>query len=138
MVSVVNPLTLKLCEVTRFVPVSLRFNWPLFVPYRITPVVDRSVLKEIMALAIPMSSTFTLEASEIRFTTMEVDPVFQEKSVAIAVMVLAPFVKLVITLVHVPKSRVAPDPFTKTLATPPESETVPVKVTEPVIIAPLA
>jgi hypothetical protein len=138
MVSVVNPLTLKLCEVTRFVPVSLRFNWPLLVPYRITPVVDRSVLKEIMALAIPMSSTFTLEASEIRFTTMEVDPVFQEKSVAIAVIVLAPFVKLGITLVHVPKSRVAPDPFTKTLATPPESETVPVKVTEPVIIAPLA
>lgn len=129
---------MKLCVVPGIVPVALKFNSPLLVPYRTIPVAERSVLKVMVALVVPESVAFAFEANDTRVTTMEVDPVFPERSVARAVMVFAPFTRLLITFDQVPELTVAVIPFTETLATPPESDTVPEKVGEPVTVAPLA
>ena len=66
---------------------------------------------------------------------MEVDPVFQARSVAITVIVFDPHTRDERTLDHVHDPRVAIAPFTVTLATHPVSDTVPESVGLPVTMA---
>lgn len=58
-----------------------------------TPVAVRSVAKVITALVLPESSTLVLSGNDIRFNERDVDQVFPEISVAIAVTVLSPPVR---------------------------------------------
>lgn len=129
---------MKLWEVPALLPVALRFRAPLFVPYRTTPVAVRSVEKVMPTLVLPESALFTLEASDTRLTRIEVDPVFPARSVARAVIVLSPPVRLVTVFNQVAHEIVAAAPFTRTLATPQESVTAPENTIEPLTVAPLA
>lgn len=90
------------------------------------------------ALVLPESALFTFEASDTRFTRIEVDPVFPAMSVARAVTVLTPPVRLLMVFDHVPHEMVAAPPFTMTLATPQESDTAPENTGKPLTVAPLA
>ncbi len=129
---------MKLCDVPGVVPVALRFNELLPVPYITTPVALMSVLNVMTALVVPDNSTFTFEGSDTRFTSMEAAPVFPAVSVAITVIVLDHPVRPETTFDHVHVPSVAAEPFTVTLATHPVSVTVPEIVGEPVTVAPLA
>jgi hypothetical protein len=132
-----RPESVKLCEVPGVVPVALELSELTPVPKRTTPVAVRSVLNVITALVVPDNDALTFEVSDTRFTSIDVDPVLPEASVATTVIVLLHPVRPETTFdqVHVP--RVAADPFTMTLLIDPESDTVPVSVGEAVSVAPL-
>ncbi len=134
---VVSPVSVKECDVPGLVPVALRLNAPLLVPYRTTHVADRSVAKAMTVLVVPESVAVISEVNDTRFTSIEVEPVFPNRSVATTLMIFTPPVRLLITFDQVPVQRVAAAPFTKTLAMPPVSVVVPENTGEPLTRAPL-
>ena len=130
-------MSVKECDVPGLVPVALRLNAPLLVPYRTTHVADRSVAKAMTVLVVPESVAVISEVNDTRFTSIEVEPVFPNRSVATTLMIFTPPVRLLITFDQVPVQRVAAAPFTKTLAMPPVSVVVPENTGEPLTRAPL-
>lgn len=119
-------------------PVAVKFNAPELVPYRTTPVAERSVEKVTIALVVPERETFVPDVSGIRLSTIEVDPVLPAVSVAMTVTTFAHPVRESAALDHVPGASVADDPLTVTPTTHPASDTVPESVGAPVTVAPLA
>lgn len=130
-------MSVKLWVVPEVLPVSVELNAPLFVPYRTTPVALKSVEKAIIVLVEPERELLILDASDTRFMRIEVDPVFPARSVARAVIVLSPPVRLLRVFDQVFHERVAALPLRSTLATPQESVTVPENVGEPLTRAQL-
>lgn len=131
-----SPVIVKLCVLPAADPVRVVAPArPESVPKIRIPVAVRSVEKVTPALVAPESVAFMSEVRETRLRVMEVDPVFPEVSVAIAVTVFAPEARSKRTFDQVPDPRVAAPPLTVTLATPPESDTVPEMVGFPLIVA---
>ncbi len=97
-----------------------------------THVDTRSVEKVIIALVAQESVLLIPEVRGTRLRTIEVDPVFPERSVATILIVLSPHERETFILYQLPVQRVARAQFTVTLATHPESETVPKSVGVPV------
>ncbi len=128
---------MKECVVPGLVPVALRLNAPLLVPYRTTHVDDKSVAKAMETAVVHESVAVTFEVNDTRSTSIEVEPVFPDRSVATTLIVLTPPTRLVKAFDQVPVQRVAVAPFTKTLAMPPVSVAVPENTGEPLTRAPL-
>lgn len=97
-----------------------------------------SVEKLTIALVVPDNATFIFDARATRLSTIEFDPVFPVKSVAMAVIVFVHPTRFEMTFDQVHQLSVALEPFTIILVTQILSDIVPEIVGEPVTVAPLA